>query len=72
MSNTTIKEVGRNQAKQIINTRQSIGKYWLFDFSGKYIGLDNSSGEAWMEEFDTKQECIEWLEGKFQTGDKHD
>ena len=36
--------------------------FWYYDQdSSKYIGIDNTTGEAWTEEFDTKQECFNWL-----------
>ena len=72
MFNQTITEIGRHQPMKIIDDRHPIGKYWITDVNGKFIGIDNSKGEAWTEEFDTKQECLDWLEGKFQIGDKHD
>lgn len=72
MSSKSVIEVGRHQAKKIIIVRHPIGKYWLIDVCGKFVGIDNSKGDAWTEEFDTKHECLDWLEGKFQIGDKHD
>lgn len=27
----------------------------------KYVGLDNYGNNCWVEEFDTKAECIDWL-----------
>ncbi|HBF0843875.1 TPA: hypothetical protein ACG3P3_002384 [Clostridioides difficile] len=34
-----------------------------------YIGIDNSTGECWVEEKETEKECIAWLmdeeEGKY-------
>jgi len=29
-----------------------------------FIGIDNSTGDAWVEEFKTKQECMSWLKGE--------
>lgn len=29
-----------------------------------YIGIDNSTGEARVEEFETKAACLEWLNGR--------
>jgi DNA uptake protein ComE-like DNA-binding protein len=63
MFNETIQEVGRKQAKNIILKRSPYGKFWVFDdATGKYIGIDNSTGEAYNEEFDTKEDAIKWLE----------
>jgi hypothetical protein len=28
-----------------------------------YVGIDNSNGDAWVEEFKTKEECFNWLRG---------
>ena len=63
MFNTTIREAGRLEAKNIIANKKPFGKYWIFDVATSvYIGIDNSKGEAWTEEFDTKDECLKWLE----------
>lgn len=64
MFNDTIEEVGRAKAKNIITNRHPYGKYWLLDVSGVYIGIDNSAGDAWTEEFGTKEECLAWLKGE--------
>lgn len=40
--------------------------YGLFYYrlnNGKYIAMDNSYGDAWMEEFDSYGECVLWLLG---------
>lgn len=34
-----------------------------------WIGIDNTTGEAWTEEFDTKEDCISWLNGEFEISD---
>jgi hypothetical protein len=30
----------------------------------KYVAIDDTSGDCWVEEFDTKLKAIRWLEGK--------
>ena len=35
--------------------------YSYDDESGLYIGVDNSNGECWTEEFDSEDMCINWL-----------
>jgi hypothetical protein len=30
---------------------------------GKYVGVDNRTGEAWTESFRTKRKCKKWLRG---------
>jgi len=64
MINDTIQEIGRAQAKSIIAKRYPYGKFWVLDVTSSYIGIDNSNGNAWTEEFDTSDECIKWLEGE--------
>ncbi|MCD7825513.1 MAG: DUF6378 domain-containing protein [Clostridiaceae bacterium] len=34
-----------------------------------WIGVDNSTGELWVEDFITEKGCIAWLEGDFAAGD---
>lgn len=54
------KEIGHKEAAEIIETRMPIGLF-LEDTGTKIIGIDNSSGDAWTEEFQNRQECLRWL-----------
>lgn len=45
----------------IIAQREPRGKFWSIE-NGVYIAVDNSTGEAWTEEFKSLPECIDWLE----------
>lgn len=45
------------------------GLYYLID-DGKYVGIDNSTNDAWTEEFNTLEECKNWLEGAELESDK--
>lgn len=40
-----------------------LGRFYLED-SGKIIGVDNSDGHAWTEEFDDFESCERWLNGE--------
>jgi hypothetical protein len=63
--NTTI-EVSRDEAKKIIEKREQRGLFYLRDKDEKgdlFIGIDNSIGEAYVEEFRGLDSCIEWLDG---------
>lgn len=55
-----IKLVTREEANQIFDTREPIGLFYEMD-GDSYIGIDNSTGDAWVEEFKTKEECFKWL-----------
>ena len=35
--------------------------YFYDEESKKYIGVDNRSGDCWVEEFDSEEDCIKWI-----------
>ena len=60
-------EINQREANWIIEHPKACknGLFWHYDeYSGKYIGIDNTTEEAWTEEFDAKQKCLNWLERK--------
>lgn len=65
-------QVTKEIIDDILNNQTDIESYgephallWYYDEkSGKYIGCDNVHAHAWIEEFDTKEECIAWLLGE--------
>lgn len=54
--------VGKNMLIHIIDRRAPKGRFWTRD-NGRFVGVDNSTGEAWTEEFDTKEACFDYLGG---------
>lgn len=38
------------------------GLFWTKE-NTMFVGMDNTSGDAWVEEFETFRECINWLLG---------
>ena len=52
--------ITKAEANDIIATREPRGLFCLKD-GEKFVGIDNSSGDAWMEEFDTLPMCRSWL-----------
>lgn len=58
-------EIGVFQATGIIQDRRPFGKYWLKDMNEKnkerYVAIDNSTGDAWTEEFDDFDTMVAWL-----------
>lgn len=42
---------------------------FYFHSDGKWIGLDNRSGDAWVEEFDSEEECLSWLRDEREVGE---
>lgn len=55
-----IRLVSRNEAVAIIETREPRGLFYTKD-GGLYIGIDNVTGDAWTEEFESVRECKRWL-----------
>lgn len=46
-----------------INRQHCLGKFYFFDdFLMAYVGIDNSTGAMWVCEFDTLEECAQWLD----------
>ncbi len=56
------KEVTAKETLGIIRTRNPRGCFWQKD-GELYIGIDNTTGDAWTEEFKSKEDCLAWLKG---------
>lgn len=65
-----IAKISVTQASDIIETRTPKGRFWTED-DGVYIGIDNSTGDAWTEEFSDQQSCLAWLNGKLDVGNNN-
>lgn len=39
---------------------EPLGRFYLEE-EGKFVGIDNSDGNAWTEEFPDKASCLRWL-----------
>ena len=57
------KYVGRNDAIAIIEHRGPRGMF-VQDTGDKFVGIDNSTGDAWTEEFDELIDCLRWMAGE--------
>lgn len=55
-------------AIKIMDTRKPRGTFYTVELNGTYVGIDNTDGEAWTEDFKTFEECIEWLDDKAAKG----
>ena len=58
-----LEEIQSEEARKIINTRKPLGKFFKRE-GDFFVGIDNSTGDAWTEEFDQLKDCIEWLNGE--------
>ena len=61
--NVKIKKISNEQAENIIDNRQPLGLFYTI-IGGLYIGIDNSTGEAWTETFSNLKKCKQWLSNR--------
>ncbi len=59
-----IKKLKPYQAEALIKARRPIGLFYVHQ-DGIYIGIDNSTGHAWVEEFTSLYKCKEWLRNPY-------
>lgn len=60
--------VSPDKANRIIETRCTKGKFWTLEKT-LFIGIDNTTGDAWVENFTDKAALFNWLKGEFEVGD---
>lgn len=54
------KKVSSQEAKCIIQARKPLGLF-VSEENGVFVGIDNSGGDAWTEEFQNELDCLKWL-----------
>ncbi|CAI3255772.1 hypothetical protein CIRMBP1271_00412 [Enterococcus cecorum] len=59
-----ITKITKEEARKIIETKEPLGLFWLID-GDTFISIDNSRGKALVEEFNDKEECLQWLKDWF-------
>lgn len=67
MSRIRIYRVSPEYLCQIIDHRTPCGLF-LTKEGNKWVAVDNTTGDAWTEEFSRKRQSIRWLRGKFEVG----
>jgi len=65
MRNTQIQRVNPEFLQKVIEDRTPRG-YFLTKEGRKWVAVDNSTRDAWTEEFSSKRQAIQWLHGKFE------
>lgn len=63
-----IKKITKEEAHKIIETKEPLGLFWLED-DGKFIAIYNSTEYGLIEEFNNKEECLQWLKDWFKKPD---
>ena len=57
---TTIKLINKARMHAIIDRYALIGRYMTRE-GRKWVACDNTTGDAWVEEFDTMKQAVKWL-----------
>lgn len=55
-----IKRISRQKANEIAANGEPLGLFYMISL-GRYIGIDNRNGKAFMDNFPTLDECKKWL-----------
>lgn len=62
-----LQEISQEAAKQLLDScdgtggrYEPLGLFYLQE-GDKFVGIDNSDGNAWTEEFSDKESCLRWL-----------
>lgn len=55
-----IKKITPSESDGIIYSQRPFGLFYLFH-DGVYVGIDNSNGHAWTEDFTNLRQCKKWL-----------
>lgn len=77
-----IKLITHEEARDLVNNGRPRGQYdSIWEPFGKfyyittdkngdtlYVGIDNSDGHCWVEEFYTISGCMAWLRGEMEVG----
>lgn len=60
-----IKRVSPEQLSSVIDCRTPLGLF-LTKEGRTWVAVDNTTGDAWTEEFSRKRHAVRWLRGKFE------
>lgn len=56
------REITEEEANRVILDGEPKGLFWQMD-GDIVVGIDNTTGDAWTEDFTTLEECLAWLNG---------
>lgn len=56
----TPKKITQSEAHDIILSRVPRGLFFLQE-GASWVGIDNRTGDAWTEDFPTREMCLAWL-----------
>ena len=55
-------KVSQEKALEIIETREPRGLFYSVEDNGYIVGIDNTTSDAWTEDFTMLADCINWLD----------
>lgn len=64
------KEIRRDEARLLLRSCNEAGEgytplgLFYLEEDRRFVGIDNSDGNAWTEEFQDKDSCLRWLNGE--------
>lgn len=61
------KEITGVESANIIVDHEPRGLFWQKD-GDIYVGINNTTGDAWTADFNTLDECLAWLKGGQHNG----
>lgn len=61
-------KITSEKAFEIIDAREPREPKGLFytEEDGVFVGIDNTTGDAWTKEFSNLTDCLEWLRGEYE------
>lgn len=62
-----IKRVSIRKIGKIIDRCQPYGRF-MAKTGSRWVAVDNSTGDAWTEDFSRKRDAVRWLQGEFEVG----
>ena len=60
-----VQRVNPERIMNVIDFRTPLGLF-LTKEGFKWVAVDNSTGDAWTEEFRWRHQAVRWLRGKFE------
>lgn len=58
----TIQVISKEKASDVIEYRNPFGLFMVKE-GDVWVGIDNTDGDAWTEDFQSKKDCENWLLG---------
>lgn len=67
----SIQKISQEDARRLLSScdgtggrYEPLGLFYLEE-QERFVGIDNSTGDAWTEEFPDKDSCLRWLRGEW-------